>query len=74
MGVGERLKVVGTGSQRTIIIVQIRFNGRQRYIATIPFRAISPRKSPRILRLVARNGRPVFIVGDDLVAAKIERG
>jgi hypothetical protein len=74
MGVGERLKVVGTGFQRTIIIVQIRFNGRQRYIATIPFRAISPRKSPRILRLVARNGRPVFIVGDDLVAAKIERG
>jgi hypothetical protein len=72
--VGEKLTVLGRASRRTRIMVQIRFNGLERYIATIPFSQIRARRSPRILRLVTRNGRPAFMIGSDLVRATIIRG
>jgi hypothetical protein len=56
------------------VLIQVRFHGLHRYVASIPFTAISHWRSPRVLRLVARGGRPAFMIGHDLVRARFRRG
>ncbi|HEX6701425.1 MAG TPA: hypothetical protein VF101_11910 [Gaiellaceae bacterium] len=72
--VGETISVLGQAAPRTRILVQVRFHQLQRYVASFPFSALSQRRSPRVLRLVARNGRPAFMIGQDLVRATFRRG